>query len=102
MAATNKESGSSSSSSKNASLLLLQEPIKKSTTKSVGMGLVFLDFIDVEEDDVILAELLAILRACKLFGSRQELLHRPITVISDSKTAVNWVWGFISGNNRHD
>ncbi|KAK0571229.1 hypothetical protein LWI29_012821 [Acer saccharum] len=51
---------------------------------------------------VILAELLAILRACELFGSRQELALRPLTVISDSKIAVGWVLGCLSGNNSHN
>ncbi|KAI9159840.1 hypothetical protein LWI28_002410 [Acer negundo] len=52
--------------------------------------------------DVILAELLAILRACELFGLRPNLANRPLTVISDSKTADSWFLGFIPGNNSHD
>ncbi|KAK0600998.1 hypothetical protein LWI29_020370 [Acer saccharum] len=52
--------------------------------------------------DVIFAELLAIMCACELFGSKHDLASRPITFINDSKTTVSWVSGCIPGNNSHD
>ena len=52
--------------------------------------------------DVLLTELLAILRACELFGSCQELNQRPLTIISDSLTAVKWIQGCFAKINSHD
>ena len=52
--------------------------------------------------DVILAELLAILRALVLFGSNPELIYRPLTVISDSKIAVRWIMNGSPDFNSHE
>jgi ribonuclease HI len=56
----------------------------------------------IGSQDVILAELLAIQRACELFGSKSEIASRPITFLSDSKTAVSWILKSIPGCNSHD
>ncbi|KAK1553034.1 hypothetical protein Q3G72_027596 [Acer saccharum] len=52
--------------------------------------------------DVMVTELLAILRACELFGMRPELANRPLTVITDSKTVVGWVSGDKPVNISHE
>ncbi|KAK0600693.1 hypothetical protein LWI29_017529 [Acer saccharum] len=56
----------------------------------------------VGSQDVFLVELLAILCACELIGSRHDLSHRPLTIISDSLSAVKWVLGCFPGCNSHD
>ena len=43
--------------------------------------------------DSIMAEILAIHRACDLISSRMRLSNRNITILSDSKSVVSWING---------
>ncbi|KAK2641058.1 hypothetical protein Ddye_022821 [Dipteronia dyeriana] len=52
----------------------------------------------VGRGDSILAELLAIHRACALISSHMFLLDRNITILSDSKMVVSWIEGEGFGN----
>ena len=52
--------------------------------------------------DVLGAELLAILRACELVGLKGELAFNSISVISDSRNAVNWIKGTSPGCFSYD
>ncbi|KAK4854934.1 hypothetical protein QYF36_002583 [Acer negundo] len=47
--------------------------------------------------DSIMAEALAIHRACDLISSRMRLSNRNITIMSDSKLVVSWINGEVFG-----
>ncbi|KAK3205437.1 hypothetical protein Dsin_019483 [Dipteronia sinensis] len=56
----------------------------------LGKVLCFFSYY-VRMQDVISAKILAIARACDLYGSRLDLLSWSLTIACDSKTAVEWV-----------
>ncbi|KAK4846571.1 hypothetical protein QYF36_019327 [Acer negundo] len=45
---------------------------------------------------------MAILKACQLYSSRNDLVNRPLMIISDSKIVVGWVSGNNLMNNSHE
>ena len=61
---------------------------------------VFSSYVGIQ--DVVTAELLAIIRACDMVSLREELFLKPLTVISDSNTVVNWILGSSPELNKHE
>ncbi|KAK2648436.1 hypothetical protein Ddye_015925 [Dipteronia dyeriana] len=58
---------------------------------SVGVGI----------QDAVSVEILAITRACKLCGSMQDLVLKPIVIVSDSMMAVSWINNSGLGSLKH-